>query len=254
MYNHVRTLLLNAPATQKRDRRFPGEEPAPADFVPVQLPGDLLAVRRVLFGSAPDRAYLNWRLRQYLTLIHQSPLADHVTSYDPRVTYWPFARSIDDGCTPAFGSTAATVSGAQALQLAGTPEPDDAHGRLVWEGSVALDGSRVAVTQITPTLAEAEATAAAGTPFELPGTPVRGVLSPGAGSWTVTLLARPGRDLAAVIDGLRSLLGTGLGGRLFGTAAAEPDKTYYQLWRHGPAHLKVAAAVLALARRTEEHR
>ena len=65
MFNHIRTLLLNLPPVVAASG-FPGEEIVPDTFQSLTLPGYLQTARAALFGTNPDRAMLNYRLRQFL--------------------------------------------------------------------------------------------------------------------------------------------------------------------------------------------
>lgn len=87
MINHARTLLLNAlPAPGQ-----PGEEYIPADYKIRAVPPYLAQVRQVLLGHDTPREVQNYRVRQLMTLLHSSNLAQHIYKLDPRVTYWPTA-------------------------------------------------------------------------------------------------------------------------------------------------------------------
>lgn len=88
MINHARTLLLNQ---ARRNTHYSdiGHEYVPANFKPVALPATLNMVRQLLFGSAPDNYFLNYRCRELLAYIHTTELAEYIYKLDPRVTYWP---------------------------------------------------------------------------------------------------------------------------------------------------------------------
>ena len=89
MLNHARTLLLNIPGLPVAPIDYPGEEQIPVLFKPVRLTPPLERARRLLFGNIPDRLMLNYRARQYMTLIHSTDLGSYVTELDSRITYWP---------------------------------------------------------------------------------------------------------------------------------------------------------------------
>lgn len=88
MINHARTLLLNQPR-RRTHYSDDGYEYVPAEFKPVELPATLAMVRQLLFGSAPDNYFLNYRCRELLSYIHTTDLAEYIYKFDPRVTYWP---------------------------------------------------------------------------------------------------------------------------------------------------------------------
>ena len=83
MINHVRTLLLN----QTGGSPVRGEQYVPPEFAEIPLSTQLMNVREQLFGTNPSRETLNYRLAQYLTLIHATELREFVTALDPRLTY-----------------------------------------------------------------------------------------------------------------------------------------------------------------------
>lgn len=116
MINHVRTLLRN------QDGQGPptadAEEFTPPDYTRVLLPPYLNTLRTVLFGGDPDAAMLNYRLRQYMELLHSTELAEFVYSVDTRVTYLPFAATSD--FDPNVNVTA--LGGDATLYLTGTLE------------------------------------------------------------------------------------------------------------------------------------
>jgi hypothetical protein len=66
--NHFRTLLVNVSANGEDI----AEEKIPSNFTPARLPTCVQAVRRVLFGSSPDRAMLNYRTELDVRLGHRS--------------------------------------------------------------------------------------------------------------------------------------------------------------------------------------
>lgn len=88
MINHARNLLMNVlPDTSQR--QYVGEEIIPADYRPVVLPSYLRTLRTALFGTEPDRVFLNTRVRELLHMLHTTELAPYVYNLDPRATYWP---------------------------------------------------------------------------------------------------------------------------------------------------------------------
>ena len=89
MINHIRSILLNAPQAQAHPVDFIGEEYVSPEWVPVPQPHGVARLRDILFGHNPDRALMNYRLRQFMTLIHSTDLEQYVHEKDSRVTYWP---------------------------------------------------------------------------------------------------------------------------------------------------------------------
>jgi hypothetical protein len=91
MINHARTLLLN----KANDTYLPGvigEEYMPP-YSPVKLPSYLMTSRKILFGTDPDKVFLNFRLHELMNLIHQTELGEFVFALDNRITYDPLAAN-----------------------------------------------------------------------------------------------------------------------------------------------------------------
>ena len=146
--NQLRTLLLNAPGNMIFPD-VPGEEYVPPNYRPVAVPFSVQSVLTVLFGSSPDRSFLNFRLRQLMTLLHTTELAEFVSALDPRVTYWP---STDVSLFASVaGTTVTPLAGNSILNVIGTLVPNEAAGtlRYCW-GIQVLDGSTVQVTTFAP--------------------------------------------------------------------------------------------------------
>jgi len=88
MLNHARNLLMNV-SPDSSQRQYIGEELISDEYRPVALPSYLKTLRAVLFGTDPDRIFLNTRVRELLHILHNTELAEYVYKLDPRVTYWP---------------------------------------------------------------------------------------------------------------------------------------------------------------------
>jgi hypothetical protein len=84
MINHARTLLLND-GEAKPDT--PGEELIAANFSALPWDSTMLEARRLLFGNNADRIALNFRLRQFMELLHATELRQFITDLDSRITY-----------------------------------------------------------------------------------------------------------------------------------------------------------------------
>ena len=141
MFNHVRTLLLNRDADSAV---FPGEEAIPADFRPVTPPSYQQVLRAKLFGADPDKAMLNYRLRQYMTLLHATPLGHYVTDLDPRITYLPFGTDLY--AQGLFQPTIERVAGnGPDGFLQGSPAPSDSSGRMYFTALVTTTQQTITV-------------------------------------------------------------------------------------------------------------
>lgn len=253
MINHLRTLLLNeGPA----DADYPGEEYVPKDFRTQGLPHELIRIRNLLFGLNPDRAMLNYRLRQYMTLLHTTELEEYVTALDPRVTYWPphdtqlFKES-------AFGTAITQLAGVGGwgINITGNPTEIKNNAQLlsVWRVEV-LDNTSVRVNRLTQpeTAMTYVYTLTNGVSENIPliGSAMSFMLTAAAPpfpSWEVRHTARPLLDLSDVYAGLRSGLTVGVES-LFLPLSEQPYRTCHELWslESGPIAYKLGAVILAL--------
>lgn len=257
MTNHVRTLLLNRPARAAT----PLGEYVPPGARELALPGYLKKVRAVLFGTRPDATMLDYRLRQYLTLLHATELAEFVTALDPRITYEP------GGGDPAdFDFTPAALPIGHDLPLFVLGDPPPARdGQMAYSWLVrtqAGDPPTVTVARRSPGMATASTplayTAGLADPIPLVGSglsarfPEQG-LAPGA-AWTVTCLGRPEADPGQVVADLGAIGEDVLLG-LFGVAPVEPYRTWKALWYSDqPLPYRLGAVLLAAAWRADEAR
>jgi len=87
MINHARTLLLNKKGSSRPGANFFLEEFVEPSFMPTVLPGYLTALHDALFGRDTDDGFINFRLRQYMLVLHNTEFVSYVTGLDPRITY-----------------------------------------------------------------------------------------------------------------------------------------------------------------------
>ena len=194
MINHYRTILLNIDGTNSPGLSYPGEELIDIDFKSKKLPTHLSTVRRLLFGENPDRAYLNYRLKQYTTLWHDSILHEATLDDDPRLTYWPLKYSAD---MSKFGTVSVEGINTQddiSYSYLKTPTADDRAGRaeFIYEISVVGD-SCVIKDEKTK---ENKVVYKSGSYFDL-GNDIRLVID--NGHWRVTAFASPAKDLGDIL-------------------------------------------------------
>lgn len=275
MIDHAYNLLRLRPPSYDPGP-FPAPRP-PAGFSPPGLGAGLEAVRARLFGADPDAGYLEARMRQYMTLLHEGAFPGHVAAYDPRVTYLPLLRLP----APAAGAAATPTARDVPLRLTGRVAADDDRGISIfrWKVAVAL-GRRGDLawplvlpapfvpegTEPTARTLHAErvapaggaATTAAGDaslPLGLPGSGLVAAVdadAAGGDAWDVAATARPGRPLAEVLADVESL-GDGPLRELFGTRDGEPFDTHRNLFRlHDQLPERLTGVLLALARRAHE--
>lgn len=260
MLNHVRTLLGNVAAASMS--ATPAEELVPPGFSPVALSSALLSARRILFGADPDRFIINYRLRQFMTILHVSPLASHVASFDPRITY----ATGDDGSLAyesLFKPQVTQISGAadDRIAVVGDPAAPDSSGRMKHTYRVTLPSSSTVRVErllrpftdditgftLTDGLSSRVPMKDAGYSFVL-------YTSNSGASWLVELINRPQLDLGSM-TGMLEMLGEASLLQIFGLETTEPFLTYRNIWRQQrETPLRLSAFLLAMAHRTDARR
>lgn len=258
MINHARTLLLNV-SGQTSSREELGEEYIPASFAPVPMPGYLQSLRNVLFGTSPDRYFLNYRARELMQLLHATELAEYVYKLDPRVTYWPEPRPVFFG--PAERTTIEQINGPTTTSLLffGSPRVDTFCGRARYTYDVSVETGEIEATRVnirvdkTDHYTEITDTNLSQV-ISVPGAAQKlRVKTPVAGSrWTVTTLARPAPVLTTLMP-ILELIGEPVMIGLFGVANVEPYATFRNLWFDHPLPVyKLGGLILAAIYRTDE--
>jgi hypothetical protein len=262
MINHARTLLLNVRGSTS-SRESIGEEYIPPNYTPTVLPTYLQTLRRILFGAAPDRYFLNFRAHELLAHLHTTELGEYVYALDPRVTYWPEQ-------TLPFYDTEKRVTVAQSAGPA-APAPtfqgdlfaDNARGRSVREFTLNVTVENTAWTAYltspdTPTANHnTPMTFTNGLSNLLPiGTTGLAVKVPqpnGAITWQIYTRVKPTTALTAVLP-LLELAGEPIYIDLFGVGmVAEPYSTFKQLWFDHPNPVyRLGGLTLAIIYRTNE--
>lgn len=263
MINHLRTLLLNRDGADAAPADTPGEEYVPPDYRAVDLSASLAGLQSVLFGASPDRAFLNCRLRQFLSIMKLSKLDDPVPpDNDARLSY-------DGAGGENFYDAAA--SGVNAVRTAAPTTPSDpswiqtilhsqafALNRLSrsWNITV-LDADTVSLEYSGDDGAvvrdEVDVTVeSGGASLSLPEMPVTALFPTSVGAaWRVSLTARPSPSLGTLIGRVDSLLAGGPSADLlFGSQPAlRRIFTEHPVGTH-----RLSAALRALALLTEELR
>lgn len=254
MFNHYRTLLANL---------TPGgaeiaEERVPAEFTPVRVPDCVRSFRRIVFGTEPDRAMVNYRTRQLMAVVHASPLHEWVTKLDARIAYNP-KPPLMAGFTPVVVQVAGPETRLTVLG-AGDPPDDTGVMRLAF-GVDVLTTSTVKVSRhVTPLGSAIYEYALNGggvsEPIPLTGSGFSFRLAtddPGA-EWAVSCYLRPARDPGELVVRMESVGDAHLT-ELFGLEGTEPWVTLRRIWnttRETP--LRLAAVTTAAVYRTEEAR
>jgi hypothetical protein len=206
--------------------------------------------RSILFGGDPDRLMLNYRLSQYMSILHTTDLVDHVLALDPRVTYWPSKRK--DLFEDVFGIQVSPVD----LTVTGSVLPNEAQGRLLHQWLVSnLGGGSYQVTRETPLYGEAlflpTFTGGLSSPMALAGSSLFCVVpQTSVGPWNIQVATRP---ISTCADVLKTLAATASGDQLdqlFGIDDVEPFFTYRKLWEeNGSVSYRLGSILMAVTQR-----
>lgn len=255
MVNHFRTLLMNVDGSLPR-LEYAGEEIVDPAFRAVLLPASLRTIRAALFGTQPDRSFLNYRVAQLMAIVHATPLAEFVTALDPRITYDPFAAGLaDDSLFEPVVTKIGSLGG--LCTLTGTPAAPDATGRALHRLRLTtLSPTEAKVERLTPPTGSTTTAYDTSTKIALTGTGLSAKLSEASDGqmWEIELTARPQRDLADLVQAA-SNLGEPVYLDLFGLVPAEPQKTFRALWTlKQELPLRLAGLVCALVYATEGRR
>lgn len=251
MVNHVRSLLLNGVGLPGE----PGEVYVPKSFKPRDLPQPLLEVRARLFGTSPDREMLNYRLQQFMTLLHATDASSFVTAKDPRLTY---DKVIDRTFFPSdrFGVQATTHGTNGSIDVVGEPIEPDALGRICQRYAIKIEFGNISITQ-TDTHVVLLSRSYTGPKFAVLLDQTGYTLQIGADSVTqltaeVVVRSRPLWDVGQIVAAL-AVSGEENLAYLFGDTQTEPYRTFSNLFfRHTENAYRLAGILLALAYRTEE--
>lgn len=203
--NFCRSLLLAQPGSSAPDpQSYPGEEFVEAPFIPRPMPAQAGRVWTALFGTNPDRPYLNYRLRQLMAVAHSGPFRDRLTADDPRLTYWPVPdRTADYARWAAYGSVTILPAGPSLPVQLGIPVADDATGRCYsqWRVDTTVSGPVTITREDSPGSFSMTPSYSAGlsSPVALPGSGLSFLFpGPSTASWAIDALARP-EDLGPVL-------------------------------------------------------
>jgi hypothetical protein len=149
MINAVRTWLMNKAPANRMPLGWFGEEFVDAAYVPVKDTSAVASIRGTLFGTNADILTQNYRLAQFMSLLHADPLTEfYVKQPDLRTTY-----RIGQDTTlmnAVFGSSVLSVAGGYDLILVNPYQGDDVAGINYRNLSIAYDhtGQTVTVSDI----------------------------------------------------------------------------------------------------------
>jgi len=250
--NYVRTLLLNEAINVEPD--FFAEEYVSPDFRPRVLPTAIRKARGVLFGGVADRAMLNYRLFQLMSLAHSTELVDDITVDDDRITYLPLSRP--ELYAAAYPPQVTVSAGDGELTTIGELEADDPGGRIrYWWFVDVIDGTFVQVKDLLQNTAEVfQYTLTDGRSNLIPliGSSLQFNFTGGVNSaWYVEAIAKPTRNLATIAASLQQALTSSDLDEIFGVDLIEPWGTWRRLWTTDDDRgLALTALILAIAKRT----
>lgn len=263
MINHLRTLLLNRDGSAAAPPETPGEEYVSPDYKAVAMPQALSGLLASLFGTSPDRVFLNARLRQFLSLMRVCRLDGPIPpDNDTRLSYE------GSGGETLF---TAVASGVNSVLTGGPTSPTDpswiqtilhsqprALNRLyrTWDITVVdADTARLIYSGDDDIVHVEEfdfVLESGGASLALPEMPVTVLFPPSVGAtWRVSLTARPLPELAALVGRTDSLLTGGLAASLLFDGQPELRQIFSE---HPAGPFRLSAALRALALLTEELR
>jgi len=256
--NHCRTLLLNKDGATRPASTFYLEEYVPPLFTTVEMPGWAQTLRKILFGDNPDDAFLNFRMKQFMSILHSTEYVSYVTDLDSRVTYQNNRSTMGISTTPV-----ASPITAQAFNIDFEYIGQSYATRLrpliyeTWTVDVTGTNELTIINARTgeQSVSRGPVTDGLSEIFWLPGLSKTGFRIQNASfpdfgaKWLLTMYKETEADileLENLIDGS----GEGVQTNLF--IGGEPYKTFKQLWdKHAYFQYRLSGVLLALTYRTE---
>jgi len=275
MINHARTLLLNKDGNRRPGADFYLEEFVDPTFLSLSYSRDLTELRNALVGRSPDDGYLNFRLRQYMTLLDSTEFRSYVTALDPRITYTGQAPDVQRTYNKAVAIPIAGSSSSSSNSSSSSASPGINGNDILFVGDIVPIPSVVyykwRVEVITPFVVR--------TTFNLTGqvadTTVSisdGITSPIAMAgqlafniriresvslrpgdvWNIESFVAPTDDVADVVTRINEANPQSLS---YIFPATEPYKTFKELWKkQAILEYQLSGLLLAWVYRAEEER
>jgi len=237
----------------------PGDELVPADYRHLNLPTYLDTIRTRFFGAMPDRAMLNYRVAQLLTLLEATELQSHILALDSRITYgsYPTQLALDETFEPKLHQYGGTSN--DRLTITGNPISPDSSGRASYDYRIELDGTNINIERLTlPVQSKTELIVLTAGLSQVVALPLSGykvrVSSAGPAAWTFRGYLRPANSLSSIAESVQSI-GEPYLLELFGVSDKEPYLTFRNCWKkHSEFAYRLGGLVLAMIYRTEELR
>ena len=250
---------MNIKGSTRTYDNVPGDELIPAGYQQLELPTYLDSVRTRLFGAMPDRAMLNYRVRQLLTLIEATELQSHILNLDPRLTY--SSQQNDLISELDFRPVVTQYQGTEdnRITITGNAISPDTSGLSGYDYRVVTDGSNINIERLNPPPQSKtellNMTDGLSQPVSLPLSGYRVSVSEASpAAWTIRGYLRPTESLINLDQRLRSI-GEPYLLQLFGTSNVEPYVTFRNCWVNHPEFAyRLGGIVLAAIYRTEEIR
>ncbi len=256
MINHGRTLLLNRSGASRPNPDFFLEEYVDPAFRPIRLPGYLTSIWRILIGDSDD-GFANFRLAQFMDLLHSTEFVDYLTALDPRVTYRHNRTILNEN----YNGQANALNPEAEVDVAfeGEISSSPARPRLWFQWDVEVINAGTVRSRLDTEVLDETVLISNGLTglIRLAGQKEYGFRLtvpslPVGAHWVMSKLLQPEADVTGLLEPLE-LLGDEVLSQLFGTA--EPYKTFRQLWdRHGYISYRLSGFLLAYIYRVEEVR
>ena len=258
MINHARSLILNRQAEGRPELGTFGEEYIPEGYRQLDYTGYLDRIRTALLGSAEDPLYQNYRLMQYMDVMHANQYTEeYLLGLDTRYTYRPFKKTFMDFDFSVEVEKLNVTS--MTLTTSGEPVVNETTGEALYRCMVrTAAGPKIAVRMAKGTAWNYYDVTLVGedaTPVTLENGVILQLSVPLGGwqvdaDWLVTSMARPTRDLGLTIEVVNGL-GAGATVGLFRDA----PETYRNLWYEGASLVDQLGGILgAFAYKAEEVR
>jgi hypothetical protein len=236
MINAARTLLLNRSGASRPAASYFLEEYVDPDYRPLVLPSYLKNTYNALIGASDD-AYANFRLWQYMSILHSTEFAEYVTALDPRVTYRHVRSVIDTAFNPAYEALTVPANGL-TLYFIGSIEPNLSTPRLYNSWLLETGGaSLIRVTNLALSrFSDETVTFSSGlsSPIPMVGendffVRIASDPLPAGANWLITVFSKPVGDLSELETALKAVSIT----EAF-FPHKEPFITFKKLWQFHP--------------------